>query len=98
MNIKKICLIIIGGLLLSACGSDDSVPGSGSGSDDSLPESGEITSDELYSSSVSQDGYDSMTISSDSSLTLVTDEFTLSNNNNGEPQKLTVAGNLTIKK
>jgi uncharacterized protein YcfL len=96
MNIKKICLIIIGGLLLSACGSDDSVPESGS--DDSLPESGEITSDELYSSSVSQDGYDSMTISSDSSLTLVTDEFTLSNNNNGEPQKLTVAGNLTIKK
>ncbi|MEZ9133663.1 hypothetical protein AB4143_05835 [Vibrio breoganii] len=96
MNTKtlKLSLAITLSLILSACGGDDN----NSPTSSSLPKSGEITTEELFASSVSQDGYDSITISSDSSVTLKTDELTLSNNIDGEPQKLTIIGNLTIKK
>lgn len=90
---KKLGLVIIGALSLSACGGDgDSPPATSS----ELPSSGEVSEEQLLASGTSQGGYYTMTIDSDNDLTLITDEFTLSSSDSGEPQKLVVAGKLTI--
>jgi hypothetical protein len=89
MLCKKRSLIFVSVLLLAACSDDPSTV-------EPLPTSGDITSEQLVASGQSSGGYYEMTITEDSDVTLVTDEFTLSSSDTGEPQKLIVSGKLTI--
>lgn len=96
LNMKKVLFILIA-LSLSACGSSED-NSSGLNPDPTpenpLPKSGEVTSDELKNSSEKIDGYDQITVSEDSNLTLVVDDSNKFKVNKNE--KMIINGQLTI--
>ncbi|MEZ9291942.1 hypothetical protein AB4251_05035 [Vibrio lentus] len=95
-NLKSILGLTLTILSLSGCGSDNDQP---SLPDDglptpALPTNGQVSSEQLKDSAVIVDGYEQITISSDSELTLLlgsNETFSLDSN-----EKLVVDGYLRI--